>query len=417
MTGPVSTPIIFDVSSLIASAARRTPNGVPRVELAYAKHLIKTVGERLSFVATWGRFGRLMREPTLTLVETLDALWGGETPDPKLRAQAAELGRRSRGSLLLRGHWWPDRTPADGNRPHYLIVSHATLERPRSLKWFKERTGANVICLIHDLIPIEYPELVRTGVPRRHHRRMTSVAQLADTVIANSAATAAAFRRRFTTTGHRPPVLVAPLGIDLPQPVPTPQSVHRPYFVCVATIEPRKNHSLLLRVWERLAAQLGRETPRLLLIGRRGWHGWEIVRTIDRLARDPVLAEFVEVHHRMPDRGVMQVLSGACALLYPSWTEGYGLPVAEALALGVPVLCSSLPALREVGRQVPEYLDPDDLSGWEEAILDYARKGSLRRQAQLTRLAAWRAPSWDEHFRRLQPLIEASPEVARRRHA
>lgn len=415
----MSAPIIFDVSSLIASAARRTPNGVPRVELAYAKYLIRTVGERLSFVATWGRFGRLMRKPTLALVETLDALWGGETPDPNLRAQAADLGRKSRGYLLLRGHGWrANRTHAGGNRPHYLIVSHATLERPRSLRWFKERTGANVICLIHDLIPIEYPELVRAGVPKLHHRRMTSVAQLADTVIANSAATAAAFRRRFAATGLRPPVLVAPLGIDLPQQVTSSQGFHRPYFVCIATIEPRKNHFLLLRVWERLAAGLGRETPRLLLIGRRGWYGWEIVRTIDRLARHPVLAEFVEVHNRMPDREVVPVLAGARALLYPSWTEGYGLPVAEALAQGVPVLCSDLPVLREVGREVPEYLDPDDVSGWEEAILDYARKGSLRRQAQLTRLAAWRAPSWEEHFRRLQPLIDEAPrEVARRQYA
>ena len=167
-----------------------------------------------------------------------------------------------------------------------------------------------------------------------------------------------------------------------------------------------------------MAARLGRQTPRLLLIGRRGWSGWEIVRTIDRLSQHPVLADFVEVHNRMPDRGVVRVLAGASALLYPSWTEGYGLPVAEALALGVPVLCSDLPVLREVGRDVPEYLDPDDLSGWEEAILEYAREGSLRRQAQLGRLAAWRAPSWEEHFRRLQPLIDEAPsEAARRRYA
>ena len=104
--------------------------------------------------------------------------------------------------------------------------------------------------------------------------------------------------------------------------------------------------------------------------------------------------------------------------LCPSFAEGFGLPVAEALALGVPVLCSDLPALREVGREAPEYLDPEDLTGWEDAILDYARKGSLRRQAQLTRLAAWRAPSWEEHFRKLQPLIDAAlPEVARRQRA
>jgi len=74
--------------------------------------------------------------------------------------------------------------------------------------------------------------------------------------------------------------------------------------------------------------------------------------------------------------------------------------------------------LREVGREVPEYLDPDDLRGWEDAILDYAKNGSLRRQAQLTRLTAWRAPSWEDHFTKLQPLIDAAlPEVTRRQRA
>ena len=83
--------------------------------------------------------------------------------------------------------------------------------------------------------------------------------------------------------------------------------------------------------------------------------------------------------------------------------------MAEALALGVPVLCSNLPALREIGQQVPEYLDPTDLAGWEEAIVEYARKGSPRRQAQLNRLTSWFAPSWDEHFKKLEPLINADP--------
>jgi glycosyltransferase involved in cell wall biosynthesis len=90
----------------------------------------------------------------------------------------------------------------------------------------------------------------------------------------------------------------------------------------------------------------------------------------------------------------------------PSFAEGYGLPVAEALSAGTPVLCSDLASLREVGQQVPEYLDPLDGPAWQRAIVDYSEPDSPRRRAQLDRLAVWRAPSWDAHFAIVDGLIE-----------
>jgi hypothetical protein len=99
------------------------------------------------------------------------------------------------------------------------------------------------------------------------------------------------------------------------------------------------------------------------------------------------------------------LLRGARALLFPSFAEGYGLPLAEALALGVPVLASDLPALREVGGTVPDYLDPLDGRGWREAILDYADPRSAWRAAQMARLRGWQAPSWAEHFERVDELL------------
>jgi hypothetical protein len=82
--------------------------------------------------------------------------------------------------------------------------------------------------------------------------------------------------------------------------------------------------------------------------------------------------------------------------------------VAEALAQGVPAICSALPALREVGKNVPDYLDPADGAAWHAAILDYMDAGSLRRQAQLGRMKGWRPPSWAEHFALVEPLLEDS---------
>ena len=93
---------------------------------------------------------------------------------------------------------------------------------------------------------------------------------------------------------------------------------------------------------------------------------------LDLLDRCDALRGLVRGTRRLPDRRVAALLAGARALLFPSFAEGYGLPVAEALALGVPVLCSDLPALREVGGEVPEYLDPLDGAGWRARVLDYA---------------------------------------------
>ncbi len=107
----------------------------------------------------------------------------------------------------------------------------------------------------------------------------------------------------------------------------------------------------------------------------------------------------------MSDDDVRSLLLGARALLLPSFAEGFGLPLAEALALGVPAICSDINALREVGGDVPEFLDPLDGPAWMQAIEDYTRADSTRRDAQLQRLQAWQAPTWPAHMAIAMTLI------------
>ena len=73
----------------------------------------------------------------------------------------------------------------------------------------------------------------------------------------------------------------------------------------------------------------------------------------------------------------------------PGFTEGFGMPVAEALAVGTPVIASDKPTLRQVGGDAPEFLDPLDGPGWDAAIRDYAAADSPRRDAQLRRISGW----------------------------
>jgi glycosyltransferase involved in cell wall biosynthesis len=228
---------------------------------------------------------------------------------------------------------------------------------------------------------------------------MAGAARLADVIVANSQDTANLFLRHFAKERDLDSVVVARLGVGIPAHKAGPAAAgDRPYFVMVGTIEPRKNHLLLLNLWRALRAELGPDTPRLIIIGGRGW---ENENTIDMLERSPALRGVVEERGRVSDDEMARLLAGARALLMPSFAEGFGLPLAEALSIGVPAICSDLPALREVGGDVPEFIDPIDGLGWRSAILDYAAPESPRRAAQMERLTGWRPPDWAGHFERI----------------
>ena len=225
---------------------------------------------------------------------------------------------------------------------------------------------------------------------------------MADAIVVNSAATGDELTPWLAGRSVPPPVAVAPLGVN-PPVVEEPPVALRPYFVVLGTIEPRKNHLLLLNLWRQFAVSLGQAAPRLIVVGRRGWENENV---LDMLERCSAIDGLVRETGALPDREVASLLRGARALLFPSFAEGFGLPLAEALALGVPAIASDLRSLREVGGAVPDYLDPLDGIAWRAAVLDYARPESLARRAQLARLGSWRPPIWSDHFAAVDELLE-----------
>jgi glycosyltransferase involved in cell wall biosynthesis len=399
----VSAHLLLDLSRLLWQAGRLAPTGIDRVELAYARHLIATEPARLSFAGWWGRRSLFPHDAAAAFVEALALLWSGAASEGRAHEKVTALARVLRRHALKAGEG-PLHAHIESlaGRAVYLQVSHQLLDWPASLFRLQERAGAKFVFFVHDLIPIEYPQFARWGGALRHRRRVDAVARLGDRVIVNSAGTARGLARQLTRLGREMPILVAPLGVDL-APTAIPAAGAAPYFVCLSTIEPRKNHRLLITLWERLARLLGSRAPRLLLVGGRGWGSRRILR---RLERSRPLATLVEERGAVADAALERVLAGARALLYPTFAEGFGLPVAEALALGVPVLCSDLPELREIGRGVAEYLDPFDEAGWRDAVIAYSAPTSARRSEQLKRLETWRAPSWAEHFAVARPFIE-----------
>ena len=95
--------IVFDLCRLLWRAERLAPTGIDWVELAYARHLIATARDRLSFARWWGRFGLLPDHHAIAFVESLDALWSGSYIDRELRNRTAAIAWMLRRHLFIQG--------------------------------------------------------------------------------------------------------------------------------------------------------------------------------------------------------------------------------------------------------------------------------------------------------------------------
>jgi glycosyltransferase involved in cell wall biosynthesis len=413
-----SSVLLLDISRLIWRARRRGPTGIDRVELAYAQHFITASGDRCVYgvLHLFGLLFAVSPAGGRRFVEELSARWQG-TAEAQRRGHLVDILKmyfHLFTSAWSIGPWLRRKLHVHAGSPTFLVVSHHHLARDYTIAHIRRSLGAKTVCLLHDLIPIEYPEYFIPGWEKRYRRLSGNIGRSFDAVITNSEATARSLRACLHGGPETPPsrvaVRIAPLGVRaFPRSRVTghatqdhPHSQNQPYFVVLGTIEPRKNHLLLLNLWTRLAAATP-APPRLLVIGARGWENEQVVDMLERSRR---LRGLVEEHNGLSDAEVGAFVHHARALLLPSFAEGFGLPLAEALASGVPAICSDIPVFREVGRDTPDYLDPLDLSAWQDAVLDYCRPDSPRRTAQLQRLAQWRAPRWADHFTAVEQLLD-----------
>lgn len=392
------TQVILDVSRLISRVRYSTPSGVDRVEMAYARGLLRHYGEDLAFAAVHpsGLYGRLSWKSALAYLDELERRWSCEEDNPRQRSLASVAPWIA--ALL------PSRMAPHGRGAVYVQSSPHHLINIAKVRRILQREQARFLCMVHDLIPIEYPEYARVSGDLQHRKRIDTVTQLADSVVVNSAATGRSLQPWLERSGREVAVHVALLGTEpLARGAALNPADQQPYFVCIGTIEPRKNHLLLLHLWRHMAQTLPADrVPKLVIIGRRGWENEQV---IDMLERCPGLKGHVEELNGCSDMRMAGLLRSARALVMPSFAEGYGMPVAEALSVGTPVICSDLPALREVGGETPDYLDPLDGPGWQAMILDHACQGE-HHSAQMRRLPDWQGPTWDEHMAIVVQAIE-----------
>ena len=378
--------ILIDVSRLIWRLWRGgLPTGVDRVCLAYVKHYR---ARAQAVVQRRGRHFVLTPKHSDELFALFDRF--GSDLHGKLARLAVPAFAAARKD--------PDRKGL-----LYLNVGHTGLEESSLPAWIK-RSAIRAVFLIHDLIPLLNPEYCRPGESAKHERRMLNVLKSAHGVIGNSQATVDDLARFAAGAGlPMPPAVAAWIaGPDLP-PDFSPKTFNRAHFVTVGTIEARKNHLLLLQVWRRLIARDPASTPLLVIVGQRGWEASQTFAMLDRAA---ALRGHVVELARCGDAELAGLIAGARALLMPSFTEGFGLPVSEALQLKSPVIASDLPVFREFAGEIPTYLDPLDGVGWQSAITEFMGN-SPEYERQKRALRSYCAPDWQRHFEVVDPWLNS----------
>lgn len=259
------------------------------------------------------------------------------------------------------------------------------------------------IFFIHDLIPITHPEYCRKSESEKHTVRVLTALKHHELIIVNSLDTRNKLQDfAINHAFNKNNILINFLGtkeFKTNKCFAKNNNSKKKYFVVLGTIEARKNHNLLLHIWRSLIERKYENVPQLIIIGRRGW---ECESTIDLLERCEIIKPFIKELNNCSDYELMTWLSGARALLFPSFVEGFGMPLAEAYAVGVPVIASDLAVYREFAGDTPDYLDPLDAIKWREYILDYAKPDSILRKNQLERMQSFKCPTWKMHFHKLE---------------
>jgi len=400
-------PVLLDISRSISRAPHPVPTGIDRVERAYIEHFLNADRQVWFLSRIAGGFA-LLDKAGMALVypmilgdqpwgskDLIARLFGRKKPEMTQRAESeirrisVANGGKNNLSAMLQRHL--------SSGFSYVNIGHSN-RKAGIWKTVRDGGAKRCIAMIHDVIPLDFPQYSRPDIVTRFEQELHATAKNCEYLIYNSEHTATCTEEWLQKWGVKVNSVTSLLGVT-----PLPSGFERkpdpqPYFVTLGTIEPRKNHMLLLKIWQNLGQiQPAGTLPDLHIVGRRGWLNQDV---FDILDQSPMMGKTVFEHNTLDDAGLSELLSGARGLLFPSFAEGYGYPLVEALQKKIPVICSNLPCFQEISGDLPTYLDPRDEKGWENAILRFSEsKINVVDTNQLD------FSSWEQHFRNIDTIF------------
>lgn len=420
--GTPGGPDLYDVTDLLTmlrDTGRAT--GIQRVQLGLAEGILNdpAAAERARFVFLAERMGPLWTVPqadlralvTYCLAERHDLERARMLVEAAMdRARPTHLPSARR--FLILGAFW------------FWAGAPAALARLRA-------AGVRIGVLVYDLIPVTHPEYTSQGTVTAYRQGLAEGARLWDFALTISAWTAKELAEALRgLEAPALPIRPMPLAHRMnagtpPGPEDWPATLSdlrgKDFVLCVGTIEARKNHLALFQAW-RLLLREGFEPPPLVLVGKAGWR---VADLMAQLEATDFLDGRIRLVHGVSDPELEALYRGCLFTVFPSFTEGWGLPVGEALSHGKVVLATAEGATPEPGEGFTLPIDAFNPRGIAEQVrrLTTDRAALAAEEARIR--AGFRPRSWPEvaaDFLRgveelsAQPLpqrpVEAAPPLA-----
>lgn len=331
--------------------------------------------------------------------DVVQLLAAGDSGKPEFRKSlVGELRRRVscyKWAVLLYGALVPA-LQARRLRPYGEYLFH-------SPNYFLPRHAGPSIATVHDLSIYRYPETHPAARVLYFEREFRKTLDRASWLITDSEAIRREVIEMFGWSENR--ITSVPLGVDASF-YPRSQEELTPvlaayglspgqYALCVSTLEPRKNIARLLQAYEGLPADLRRTYP-IVLAGGRGWHDKELLRMLEKAQ----CAGWARHLGYVPQDVLPLLYAGARASCFPSIYEGFGLPVLESMASGVPVLTSNRSSLPEVCGSAGWLINPDDVEDISHGLLAVLLDDYWRESARIEGLRLAAQATWPECVRR-----------------
>jgi glycosyltransferase involved in cell wall biosynthesis len=269
-----------------------------------------------------------------------------------------------------------------------------------TLYCIKQRLNLSIILFCYDTIPILFPEYCVSGVPEKFQQYFVDVAWCANVVLCISEHSRSDLLTYLQNVGAPVPKLeVVSLGTEIPTTREQSYSgdileiLNTKFILFVSTIEARKNHRVLYEAYKKILGVDKKDTPLLVFVGMRGWGTDELISDIES---DIIVGSYIRCLHNISDSDLAHLYENSLFTVYPSFYEGWGLPIAESLAYGKFCLASNVASLPEVGRDLIEYLPPDDADLWAERIVFYSDNVGALAAAEKKIVESYQSSSWME---------------------
>ena len=392
----------YDITRLLAKVDNTTPSGIDRVDIRYAKSIVDSKNKVYFVSIVKGIFCAVDNDYGINVINYLYNKWilnnSIRFSKKDIKPSMFDVGFRCDCKFYKIVDRKLFNLLSNSHGGVYINTSHYGVGKVEAYYVFKVLGNLKIVFFLHDLIPIDFPEYVNDGDKDQHIIRVRAMALFSDLIIVNSVYTEKRLYDFCDKIGiSYPKCIVNKIGIEdkfLSGNTYNNKIISGDYFVYVSTIEARKNHIMLLNIWRDMVVTKEKNIPKLVFIGKTGWKNSS---SIDMIRNCESIKEYIVHLEGVQDDNLINIVKNAKGFLFPSFVEGWGMPLVEAIALKTPIICSDIEVFHEAGQDLITYISPIDGISWKNEILHITNCNEYRNK-KIENFRDYIMPTWERHF-------------------